>query len=110
MADKVNLSEKLAGFECWVSREDVDGLADWQRILGSGHLAVFVFAYQIENIDVDFDGREVYESSRGRYVFFAVRLDEYRRCMKLRSPKWQTLNLPAEKFRESAVQMQQLLF
>ena len=102
--------EKLTGFECWVSAEDVEGLANWQRVFGPSHLAVFVFAYKIENVDVDFDGREVYESSAGRYVFFAVRLDEYRQYMKLRSPKWGTLTLPAEKFRQSAVQMQQLLF
>ena len=28
---------KLSGFECWVTTDDIDGLAGWQKILGSGH-------------------------------------------------------------------------
>jgi len=100
---------KLAGFECWVTADDVDGLARWQQVFGADHTAVFVFAYRIENIDVDFDGREVYDFAQDKYVFFAVKLDDYRRFMKRRSPKWQTVTLPADKFRQCAVQMQNLL-
>ncbi|MFA5252151.1 MAG: HYExAFE family protein [Phycisphaerae bacterium] len=100
---------KLAGFECWVTAEDIDGLMKWQEVFGEGHTAVFVFAYKIENIDVDFDGREVYDFDANRYMFFAVKLDDYREFMKQRSPKWQTVTLPADKFRRCAVQMQNLL-
>jgi hypothetical protein len=107
---------KLAGFECWVTAEDIGGLTKWQEVFsagrltaGQGHTAVFVFAYKIENIDVDFDGREVYDFDANRYIFFAVKLDDYREFMKRRSPKWQTVTLPADKFRRCAVQMQNLL-
>lgn len=102
--------EKLTGFECWVTTEDIEGLTGWQDVFGSGHLAVFVFAYKMENIDIDFDGRSIYDFGSNRYVFFAVKLNDYRKFMKLRSPKWRTVTLPAEKFRVSAVQMQNLLF
>ncbi|HUW18822.1 MAG TPA: HYExAFE family protein [Sedimentisphaerales bacterium] len=100
---------KLAGLECWVTAEDVDGLASWEEVFGAGHTAAFVFAYRIENVDVDFDGRDCYEFGGGRYIFFAVKLDDYRRFMKRRSPKWKTVTLPADKFRRCAVQMQKLL-
>jgi len=100
----------LTGFECWVTAEDIAGLAEWQEVFGPEHAAIFVFAYKVENIDVDFDGRDVYDFDANRYVFFAVRLDDYRRFMKRRSPKWQTVTLPADKFRQCAVQMQNLLF
>jgi hypothetical protein len=100
---------KLTGFECWVTAEDIDGLVKWQEVFGREHAAVFVFAYKVENIDVDFDGREVYDFDENRYVFFAVRLDDYREFMKRRSPKWQTVTLPADKFRQCATQMQNLL-
>jgi hypothetical protein len=100
---------KLTGFECWVTTEDIAGLAKWQEVFGTAHLAVFVFTYRIENIDVDFDGRDTYEFDANRYVFFAVKLNDYRRFMKRRSPKWQTVTLPADKFRKCAVQMQSLL-
>jgi len=99
----------LAGLECWVTTDDVDGLTAWQQVFGPGHLAVFVFAYRIQEIDVDFDGRDSYDFAAGSYVFFAVRLDDYCRYMKLRSPKWRTVTLPAHDFRRCAVQMQQLV-
>jgi hypothetical protein len=108
---------KLAGFECWVTAEDIDGLAGWQEIFsagrlttGQGHKAAFIFAYKIENIDVDFDGRDIYDFEANRYVFFAVKLDSYRQFMKRRSPKWQTVTLPAAQFRQCAVQIQNLFF
>ena len=99
---------KLAGFECWVTAEDIDGLTKWQEVFGQGHTAIFVFTYKIENVDVDFDGRDVYDFDSNRYMFFAVKLDDYREFMKQRSPKWQTVTLPADKFRRCAVQLQQL--
>ena len=101
---------RLAGFECWVTTDDVAGLSRWQEVFGPGHTSAFIFAYKIENIDVDFDGREFYDYNANRYVFFCVKLNDYRSFMKVRSPKWQTVTLPADKFREYAVQMQNLLF
>lgn len=100
---------KLAGFECWVTAEDITGLTKWQEIFGQDHLAAFVFAYKIDKIDVDFDGRSVYDFDANKYIFFAVRLNDYCKFMKRRSPKWQTVTLPADKFRQCAVQMQNLL-
>ena len=100
---------KLAGFECWVTADDVDGLTKWQEVFGAGHQAIFVFAYKAEKIDVDFDGRDVFDFDENRYIFFTVKLDDYRSFMKRRSPKWQTVTLPADKFRQCAVQISELL-
>jgi hypothetical protein len=100
---------KLTGLECWVTTEDIDGLTGWQKVFGPDHQAIFVFAYKIENVDVDFDGRDFYDFARNRYLFFCVRLDDYRKFMKRRSPKWQTVTLPADKFRKCAIQMQALV-
>ena len=100
---------KLAGFDCWVTADDVVGLSRWQEVFGPSHTAAFIFAYRIKNIDVDFDGRNVYDFSSSRYIFFCVKLEDYCRYMKVRSPKWKTVTLPADKFRKYAVQMQNLL-
>ena len=97
-----NVSERV-GFECWVTRDDVEGLALWQRILGADHEAAFVFAYRVAQADVDFDGCDVLDFAGERYLFFCIRLDDYRRHMKRRSPKWETVTLPAERFRQCAV-------
>ena len=101
--------EKMTGFECWVTAEDVDGLIKWQKILGPAYQAVFIFVYLIENIDVDFNGVDVFDFDMDRYVFFIVKLDDYRSFMKRRSPKWQTVTLPADKFRQCAVQISEFL-
>lgn len=101
--------EKLAGFECWVTLDDIDGLGEWVNILGQGHQAAFVFAYRIENIDVDFDGRDVFEYAGGSYLFFCIKLEDYRLYMKRRSPKWRTVTLPAEKFRRCAIEITEFM-
>jgi hypothetical protein len=101
--------EKLRRFECWVLADDVEGLLQWQNVFGKGHEAYFIFTYSIENIDVDFDGREVYESTGRRYSFAAIKLDDYRRYMKLRSPKWRTVTLSADDLRRCAIDLEHLL-
>lgn len=100
---------KLAGFECWVTIEDIEGLTRWQRVFGEDHQAIFVFAYKMQNIDVDFDGRDYFDFDSNKYLFFCIKLEDYHRYMKRRSPKWQTVTLPAEKFRQSAVQLGEFL-
>jgi hypothetical protein len=100
---------KLAGLECWVTIEDIEGLTRWQRIFGKDHQAIFVFTYKMQNIDVDFDGRDYFEFDSNKYLFFCVKLDDYRRHMKRRSPKWQTVTLPAEKFRDCAVHISEFM-
>lgn len=99
----------LSGLECWVTLDDVASLQTWQEVLGPDHQAVFVFAYRIEHLDVDLDGREAVQVGSDRYVFFYIRLDDYCRAMKRRSPKWQTVTLPAGAFRQHARALATLL-
>ncbi len=101
--------EKLSGFECWVTTDDIEGLANWQQTFGENHAAFFVFAYRIEKVDVDFDGRAVYGFDNAKYIFFAVNLEDYRKFMVQRSPKWRTVTLHAENFRQCATQIDDLL-
>ncbi|MCX5646096.1 MAG: HYExAFE family protein [Phycisphaerae bacterium] len=93
----------LAGFDCWVTMDDIESLQVWRRALGDGHEAVFVFAYRVTQADVDFDGHEVLPLGSDRYVFFCVRLDDYLQHSTRRSPKWRTMMLPADSFRRYAV-------
>lgn len=101
--------EKLSSLECWVTAGDIDGLSKWMEILGPEYKAVFVFTYKIDNIDVDFDGREVFEFDSKRYIFLGIGLDDYRKFMKQRSPKWQTVTLPADKFRQCVLKLTDIL-
>ncbi|MHC4132771.1 MAG: HYExAFE family protein [Planctomycetota bacterium] len=99
----------LMGFECWVTMDDIEGMAYWKKYFGENYISAFVFAYRIKKIDVDFDGRDTFDYDGKKYIFFALKLDDYQAHMKLRSPKWKTVTLPAAKFREFAIQMQELL-
>ncbi len=99
----------LKGLECWVTRDDVRGLGAWAKALGPGHEAAFVFAYRAARIDVDFDGRDVLCLGPDRYVFFCIRLEDYRRHMKERSVRWQTVTLSADHFRACAIDLPVLL-
>jgi hypothetical protein len=99
----------LKGLECWVPADDVDGMAAWQRIFGPGHLLLFVFVYCLVNPDVDLDGRSFHEYDGNRYVFLGVTLDDYRKFMKQRSPRWRTVTLAADRFRQCAVQLEEVL-
>jgi hypothetical protein len=107
----------LKGLECWVTMEDVRGLIRWQQLFNStkertenqsGWETAFIFAYEFENVDVETDGAEVYEFYKNCYAFYAVKLENYQKYMTVRSPKWQTVTLPAAKFRQFAVPVRKL--
>ncbi len=99
----------LAGLECWVTMEDVRGLIRWEQVFADGFEAAFIFAYEFENVDVEIDDKDVYDFQNSRYMFYTVRLDDYIEFMKVRSPKWQTVTLPAAKFRQFAIPAKDLL-
>lgn len=90
------------GLECWVLGEDVSALGVWRERFTREHPqteAVFVFAYRLEKMVVEEDGLEVYDVGGQRYIFLAIRHEDYRRCMKQRSPRWKTVTLSAGDFR-----------
>ena len=102
----------LKGLECWVTIEDIQGLTGWEHIFeldGNGCRAWFIIVYKFDKIDVETDGREVYDFNGNQYIFYAVELNDYKAFMKTRSPKWQTVTLPAAKFRDLAVPLRELL-
>jgi hypothetical protein len=98
----------LSRLECWVTTEDVDGLSAWQKTLGPDYDSAFIFAYNVQNIDVDFDGREIFDYDENHYLFLAITLSDYIKFMKQRSPKWKTVTLPADRFRQCARPVNQL--
>ena len=100
---------KLTNLPNWVTMDDVTGLRQWSRVFGNKYVPIFVFVYRLDMIDVESDGREIYDFCDWRYVFFAIRLDDYRLNMTLRSPKWQTVHLPAGAFRNCAIPLERLL-
>ena len=92
--------------------EDVRALSHWldqfQKEAPTAK-AVFIFAFRFANIDIETDGWDVYDYSGERFLFLAIPLQKYADMMKIRSPKWQTVVLPAEDFRQHAVPVSDIL-
>jgi len=101
----------LKGLQCWVTREDIRGLEEWCDVVAVKQPAdaAFVFAYRLTQVDVETDGLPAFEFEGAKYIFFIVRLEEYQRLMKRRSPRWRTVDLPAADFRRLVIPMDEWL-
>lgn len=88
-------------WESWSTREDIDGLTRWTERFGEGYLALFVFVYRILPTALLPLGTPDLWLWRDRfYLLRAISLDDYRRHMRTRSPRWGTVMLPTTRFRE----------
>ena len=89
-------------WESWATQEDVNGLTHWQALFGAEYLPLFVFMYRVlPTVTLD-DTPDVWRYKEETYLFRAVTLDDFRRHMRVRSPKWGTVGLPKGKFEEIA--------
>jgi hypothetical protein len=88
-------------WECWSKPDDVDGLLRWAELSGPGYQGVFVFAYHLlPAVQVPDDTADLWTWRGNRYLLRAVAANDYQKFMRVRSPRWGTVWLPAERFRE----------
>jgi len=88
-------------WECWSTREDVSGLEQWVARFGPGYLGLLVFTYQLDaSVTVPEDSDDLFTWHGRRYLFRAVTVDDYHRHMRVRSPKWGTVDLSGAMFRQ----------
>ena len=95
----------IKGLDGWVTFEDVRFLSHWLDQFpkeAPTAQAVFVFAVRFANIDIETDGCDVYDDFSERFLFLAIPLQKDADTIKIRSPKCQTVVLPAEDFRQYA--------
>jgi len=99
-----NGSPLAAGrLECWVTQEDVDSLTRWESLFGEGFAGAFVFVYWCDAQPPDALFQEVFEE-RGRwYAVRSIRVRDYAACMKTRSARWGTVDLPRADFERLSV-------
>ncbi|HOK96884.1 MAG TPA: HYExAFE family protein [Anaerohalosphaeraceae bacterium] len=102
----------LKGLDCWTTLEDVQALSHWQQVFVSETQkaqAVFVFVFQLKQIDIETDGWPIYDCLERRFLLVAISVHAYLRQMKPRSGRWNTVTLPAADFRRHAVPAGKLL-
>ena len=87
-------------WECWSTREDVDGLQRWAELSGPGYTGVLVFAYHVlRSVELPDDVEDLWTWRGRRYLLRAVTAADYRLHMRVRSPRWKTVTLPRDVFR-----------
>lgn len=90
-------------WECWSTQEDIDGLTQWSALFGPDYLALFVFMYRVRpTVTLDGDPPDLWEHRGENYLLRAVPLADYRKHLRVRSPKWGTVGLPTAAFRDLA--------
>jgi hypothetical protein len=93
-------SASKRAFESWTTQRDVDDLLQWEQVFGEGFRAILAFIYWIEApLTPD---RGMFEHHDRWYLLMGIDLSEYRNHMRRRSPKWETVSLSADDFRQLA--------
>jgi hypothetical protein len=87
-------------WECWSTREDIDGLERWTTRFGLGYQGLLVFAYHVlPSVELPEDTEDLWTWRGRRYLLRAVTACDYREHMRVRSPRWGTVSLPNAVFR-----------
>ncbi|MBL4699061.1 MAG: HYExAFE family protein [Phycisphaerales bacterium] len=84
--------------ESWVTLDDIEALSKWRGLFGPEFEAVFVFVYWCDDVPPDGLFVETFVDGDRWYTLRAITLDDYVGAMKVRSPRWRTMNLSAGDF------------
>jgi hypothetical protein len=92
--------QKRRIWECWAEQDDVSGLLRWEELFGPGYQGLLVFTYHIlPCVELPEDTEDLWTWRGRRYLLRAVAVGDYRRHMRVRSPRWKTYDLPGKVFR-----------
>lgn len=86
-------------WENWATNDDLASLEEWQAIFGTSFRSLLVFAYLLPTPRTPNALPEMLRFRDRSYAFYGVWADDYRREMKRRSPKWDTVWLPCASYR-----------
>jgi hypothetical protein len=89
-------------WENWITRQDVEGLLEWQRVFGEDFQAVLVFAYWLQGPPQRAPFEDVHLYRQKHYAFVGIRLADYVTAARPRSARWQTIAVPAAEFARQA--------
>ena len=96
-------------WENWITQEDADGLAQWQKVFGKDFAPVLVFAYWLQGSPQRAPFADVHLYKGKHYAFAAVPLADYLAQAKPRSQKWRTVAMPARAFAKLAIDIASML-
>ncbi|MEK6799836.1 MAG: HYExAFE family protein [Planctomycetota bacterium] len=89
-------------WENWVCADDLEGLRRWHEVFGADFQPLLVFAYWLLAPSERDPPGEVHVFRGSCYAFLGIRAEDYARCARRRSDKWNTLSVPTRWFRQLA--------
>lgn len=93
----------------WSPSEDLQSMAQWERLFGGGFSGLFVFAYDVLGDRAPLPREKLFEHRGNLYGFVAVRLADYCDHARQISPSWDTVAMPTADFRRLAQPLGELL-
>ncbi|MGI6401943.1 MAG: HYExAFE family protein [Thermoguttaceae bacterium] len=92
----------------WTTRDDLFAMLRWEEILNAGGCqyrdrSAFVFAYLVVGNRLPLPEKRLFHDGGERFAFFIVPVKTYLSEARLISPRWQTYEMPAARFRKLAV-------
>ena len=96
-------------WENWVTRQDVEGLVEWERVFGADFQAVLVFAYWLQGPPQRAPFEDVHVFRQKHYAFVGIRLADYVTAARPRSARWQTIAMPSAEFARQATDVAMFL-
>lgn len=88
--------------ENWVTCDDLDALAGWERAFGNDFRALLVFAYRLPDGASHPLARCAHAWHGQRYAFVGIPAADYRLHAHRRSLRWDTVHMPARTFERLA--------
>jgi hypothetical protein len=87
-----------ARLESWVTLDDVRSLRAWQGLFGDAFTPCLLFLYWCDEQPPDALFQELFEHKQRWYALRSITLSDYERHMRVRSPKWGTVDLHPQDF------------
>mgnify|MGYP007073182904 FL=1 len=95
-------ARRAQAWKNWITRDDIESMAHWQKLFGGDFLPLLVFVYDVVDDVAPLPTHELFRFRRRLYAPVAIRFDHYASAARVISPKWGTCAMPADRFRELA--------
>ena len=88
-------------WENWITRQDVQGLQEWEKVFGPDFIGVLVFAYWLQGPPAEAPFDDVHAFRERFYAFVGIPSATYVAMARPRSARWQTITVPSRQFANS---------